>query len=55
MKRFACGDVVPGCQARFTGDSEESILAQVAQHAHDDHGLDELTPELRAGVLAAIS
>jgi predicted small metal-binding protein len=54
MKRFACGDVVPGCQARFTGDSAESILEQVAEHARHAHGLDQVTPELRAGVLAAI-
>lgn len=54
MKRFACGDVVPGCQARFTGDSDESILAQVAEHAHDAHGLDQVTPGLRASILAAI-
>jgi predicted small metal-binding protein len=30
---FACGDVMPGYDAKFTGDSEEEILAQAAPHA----------------------
>ena len=54
MKRFACGDVVPGRQARFSGDSDDAIVAQVAVHARHDHGLEELTPDLVASVRAAI-
>jgi predicted small metal-binding protein len=45
MKRFRCGDVVPGCTRAFTG-SQDEILAQVARHAHDDHGLVEIPSEL---------
>jgi predicted small metal-binding protein len=42
MKRFACGDVVPGCDATFVCDSEDDVLAQVAQHAADVHGMTEV-------------
>lgn len=38
MKRFACGDVIPGSAATFTADTEDALLGQVAQHAAD-HGL----------------
>jgi len=39
MKEFSCGDVVPGCARHFTGDSDDDILAQVALHAAEDHGI----------------
>ena len=42
MKRFACGDVVPGCDATFVCDSDDDILAQVAQHAAEVHGMTEV-------------
>jgi predicted small metal-binding protein len=46
MKTFACGSVVPGCTAHFEGDSDDAILAQVAEHARTDHGLETVPPEL---------
>lgn len=46
MKQFCCGDVVPGCTARFEGASEEEILGAVAIHARDDHNLLEIPPTL---------
>ena len=54
MKEFACGAVVPGCVATFRADSEQGILTQVAQHAHDDHGLTEVSDDLVAAVRANI-
>jgi predicted small metal-binding protein len=42
MKEFFCGAVVPDCDARFEADSEAAILAQVVQHAHDDHGMEHV-------------
>lgn len=38
MKRFRCGDVVPGCKATFEG-SEGAILSAVTAHARSDHGV----------------
>lgn len=45
MKKFRCGDVVPGCTAQFEG-TESAILSAVAAHAAADHGLDEIPAEL---------
>ena len=46
MKEFSCGDVVPGCSARFTARTTDEILAAVATHARDDHGLADIPDEL---------
>lgn len=45
MKRFRCGDVVPGCEVTFTGTRDE-ILAAAADHARRDHGITQIPPEL---------
>ncbi|TQS46599.1 DUF1059 domain-containing protein [Cryptosporangium phraense] len=54
MKHFACGDVVSGCTAVFVGDSDDEILALVAQHARQDHGLVDVPGDLVSAVRAAI-
>ena len=54
MKTFSCGDVVPGCDARFVCDTEDDILVAVAQHAAADHGLTSVPAELVSAVRAAI-
>ncbi len=41
-KVFNCGDVVQGCQAKFSGESEAEILRLVAQHAQQDHDMTEV-------------
>jgi predicted small metal-binding protein len=46
MKRFACGDLMPGCAAHFTGPSDEDVLSQVAAHARRDHGLTTIPDDL---------
>lgn len=46
MKRFACGDVVPGCSATFLAANEPELLGQVADHAARDHGLTDLSQEM---------
>lgn len=48
---FACGDVVPGCERSFTG-SHDQILGEVADHAAADHGLQTVSDELVAVVVA---
>ncbi len=50
MKSFACGEVVPNCEASWVCTSDEEILARVAQHAREDHGLESVSPELVAAV-----
>lgn len=54
MKSFACGDVVPGCDARFVCSDEDEILVQVAAHAASAHGLPEAPPSLVAHVRSNI-
>lgn len=51
MKTFRCGDVVPGCDAVFSG-SEGEIESDVADHARASHGLTEMPPELVSAVRA---
>ncbi len=46
MKSFACGDVVPGCDATFVADTDDDVLVAVAQHATADHGMTEVPAEL---------
>lgn len=54
MKAFACGDVVPGCEARWVCSSEDEVLREVAAHARSAHGLTVLSNDLVAAVRAAV-
>ena len=55
MKQFSCGELVPGCKASFQAESEDEILQWVATHAREEHGMDEVPPEVVDQVRAAIS
>jgi predicted small metal-binding protein len=55
MKEFRCGVLVPGCSAAFEGESDEEILKRIAVHARDEHGMDEVPPEVVDQIRAAIS
>lgn len=44
-KTLACGDIMEGCSATFSADTEDELLEQAGQHAAEVHGLD-VTPEL---------
>ena len=37
---------MPGCTAVFRADTDEQILAQVAVHAREDHGMQEVPDEV---------
>ena len=52
MKQFSCGAVVAGCTATFEAESDEQILAQVADHARRDHGMAEVPDQLAEQVRA---
>ena len=51
---LACGDVVTGCAATFEAGSEDELMAQVGEHARDEHGVTEISPELGEQVKAAV-
>jgi predicted small metal-binding protein len=55
MKEFRCGELIPGCEAKFDGETDEQILQQVATHAREDHGMDEVPPEVVDRIRASIS
>jgi predicted small metal-binding protein len=55
MKEFKCGELVPGCDHVFEGTSEDEILAQIADHARDAHGMDEVPDEVVDTIRASIS
>lgn len=44
--KFACGDVMPGCEARFESTDRDVLMAEVARHAGEDHGINDLTPDV---------
>jgi predicted small metal-binding protein len=46
MKSFACGDVVPGCDAKFVCNSDDELMALVARHAQLEHGMTTIPAEL---------
>ena len=54
MKSFSCGDVVPGCEARWVCSSADEILREVAVHARVAHGLPMLSDSLVSQVRAAV-
>lgn len=54
MKRFACGDVVPGCDATFVCDSDDDVLVAVAGHAARDHGMTSVPDSVVSAVRSNI-
>lgn len=54
MKQFRCGDVVPGCETTIEAESEDEVLAHVAEHAREAHGMDEVPPEVQDKVRSLI-
>ncbi|WP_323792942.1 DUF1059 domain-containing protein [Nocardioides sp.] len=54
MFRLACGDVMPGCAARFEDETQQGLLGQVVEHAGAEHQITEITPEIQAAVESRI-
>jgi predicted small metal-binding protein len=55
MFKLACGDVMPGCPARFESPDRDQLLAQVGAHAADAHGITDITPDVRHAIEAKIA
>ncbi|HSR41615.1 MAG TPA: DUF1059 domain-containing protein [Longimicrobiales bacterium] len=53
-KRIKCADVGPDCDYEAMADTEEELLELVTEHARRAHGIEEITPELRRKVEAAM-
>lgn len=52
--KLACGDVMPGCTSRFEHHDRNQLLGQVAAQGAADHGITEITPEVRQAVESRI-
>jgi predicted small metal-binding protein len=52
-KVLQCSDVGFACDAKVTGESEDEIMAQAAQHAKDVHGLSDQDLEQQASNIRA--
>lgn len=48
--RLACGDVMPGCAARFESNDRDHLMGQVADHAATAHGIHQITPDVAEAV-----
>ena len=53
-KVLYCNDLVPGCRFEARGDSEEEIMAEVADHIATVHHMADISDEILAMVCAAI-
>ena len=49
-----CDDVMPGCAEVIEGQDETEVMAKAAEHARNDHGIDNIPPEIGAKAQAAI-
>lgn len=52
MKQFDC--MIPECDWTIERESEDEILAGVADHARETHGMDEVPPEIQDRVRSRI-
>ncbi len=52
---LSCGDVMPGCAATFSAETEDELLAQVGPHAAEAHGVTEVSPEVLESVRGAVT
>lgn len=48
--KLACGDVMPGCTARFESTDRGELMGDVASHAATAHGITNLTPDMLASI-----
>ena len=53
-KVLYCNDLVPGCRFEARGDSEEEIMAEVADHIATVHHMADISDEILAMVCNAI-
>jgi predicted small metal-binding protein len=53
-KVLYCNDLVPGCKFEARGESEEEILAEVADHIATAHNMTDISDQILAMVCRAI-
>lgn len=53
-KTLNCRDVGVDCDATFTGETEDEVMTQAAEHARSEHGFNEIPAELADKARGAI-
>jgi predicted small metal-binding protein len=53
-KKIACQDLFPGCSFTAEAETEQELLAKVAPHAAQAHGITEVTSDIAKQVRAVI-
>ena len=55
-KPVRCADLMPGCTCPFAveGSDVDELLATLAEHARNDHGMPGIPPEMVAEIRTAI-
>lgn len=53
-KELRCNDVMPGCDFVARGENEQEVLAKGAEHAKNDHGIEQMDEATAQKVKAAI-
>ena len=53
-KVFYCNDLVPGCKFEARGNSEEEVLAEIADHIAVTHNAVNISDEVLARISLAI-
>ncbi|MBV8552305.1 MAG: DUF1059 domain-containing protein [Acidobacteriaceae bacterium] len=53
-KVVKCREVGVDCDFEARGETEQEVLQKCAEHAKNDHGMNEIPPELAAKVKSAI-
>jgi predicted small metal-binding protein len=45
-KKFACGDVVPGCAWSATAKDEKELFQKISEHAKNTHKMSTIPDEI---------
>jgi predicted small metal-binding protein len=45
-KVLNCVEIVPGCAHTMSGDTEDEVMRQAAEHAAQEHDMTDISPEL---------
>ena len=52
--KIACGDVMPGCTARFESTDRSQLMGDLARHAASAHGITSISPDLASTIESRI-
>ncbi len=53
-KTLRCTDLIPGCDFVARGQSEDEVIARIAEHIRTKHRLRAITPEILKQIRASV-